>query len=575
MKNSIKNYLVLSRFAVILTLVACKSVEDMTPAKSSEKSMSSFSFSSLSPAVSATITGTTVSAVVPFNVDVTSLAPTITVAAKATVSPASGSTQNFTNAVTYTVKAEDGTTAAYSVTVTKGIAPKSTAKDITKFSFAALSPVVDATIDATAKTIKATLPATTDITKLVPTITISDKATVSPASGVATDFSKEVSYTVTAEDASTVVWKVNVKKEVVVVTISNVDPTPAIENSSDAIYFINGSGDLTCVDLNTQEEKWRFKTVNSGFSKPTIANGILYLRGSSRLIAIDSETGTEKWRATLDKSPYFSPGVPSVDGGIVFIANEGTVYAFDAITGQQLWNKIINSSYNGQLVAKNGVVYVGDVNPAYKTNGKTYALDGKSGELKWVNDFGFVFSAFYNGFLFGTNEYKGGVFAIDANTGIQKWGFNYSSYYGKYPVAVSNGIMFSGDDSKFFAIDVNTGKQIWASTIEKTSTANITVINGTLIVSNGKDKKIHAYNASTGTEKWVDSISDNYGGQGTIAIKDKLYVGSYSGGFYMLNTDTGKKIDGFEKISKSGQTGYNFLIVQNKKVYELNSPVKQ
>lgn len=92
---------------------------------------------------------------------------------------------------------------------------KSSAKDITKFSFAALSPAVDATIDAAAKTIKATVPATTDLTKLVPTITISDKATVSPASGVATDFSKEVSYTVTAEDGSTQVWKVNVTKPAV------------------------------------------------------------------------------------------------------------------------------------------------------------------------------------------------------------------------------------------------------------------------------------------------------------------------------------------------------------------------
>ncbi|MDZ7899759.1 MAG: DUF5018 domain-containing protein [Arcicella sp.] len=100
-------------------------------------------------------------------------------------------------------------------TTTPPVVTKSSAKDITKFSFTALSPVVDATIDATAKTITATVPAATDLTKLVPTITFSDKATVSPASGVATDFSKEVSYTVTAEDASTVVWKVNITKPVV------------------------------------------------------------------------------------------------------------------------------------------------------------------------------------------------------------------------------------------------------------------------------------------------------------------------------------------------------------------------
>ena len=210
MKNQFRNYFILSFFAILFVVVACKKDEVLTPAKSSDKSMSSFAFSSLTPAVSATITGTTVAAMVPFNVDVTSLAPTISVAAKATVSPASGSAQNFTNAVTYTVTAEDGTTAAYSVTVTKGVAPKSSAKDITKFSFTALSPVVDATINATAKTITAVVPVGTDITKLSPTVTLSDKATVSPASGTATDFTKEVNYTVTAEDLSTQVWKVNV-----------------------------------------------------------------------------------------------------------------------------------------------------------------------------------------------------------------------------------------------------------------------------------------------------------------------------------------------------------------------------
>ena len=88
---------------------------------------------------------------------------------------------------------------------------KSSAKDITKFSFSALSPSLEGTIDGTAKTIAATASSGTDATKLVPTITVSDKATISPASRVAQDFSKDVSYTVTAEDGSTQVWKVGVK----------------------------------------------------------------------------------------------------------------------------------------------------------------------------------------------------------------------------------------------------------------------------------------------------------------------------------------------------------------------------
>lgn len=60
----------------------------------------------------------TVQVTMPTGTDVTSLTPTITVSDKAGVSPASGTAQNFTTPVTYTVTAENGTTQNYTVTVT-------------------------------------------------------------------------------------------------------------------------------------------------------------------------------------------------------------------------------------------------------------------------------------------------------------------------------------------------------------------------------------------------------------------------------------------------------------------------
>lgn len=66
-----------------------------------------------------TITNTAIAVTVPKDTDVTSLTPTIVVSEGATVSPASGTAKDFTNAVTYTVTAENGTsTKAYTVTVT-------------------------------------------------------------------------------------------------------------------------------------------------------------------------------------------------------------------------------------------------------------------------------------------------------------------------------------------------------------------------------------------------------------------------------------------------------------------------
>jgi uncharacterized repeat protein (TIGR02543 family) len=58
-----------------------------------------------------------------------------------------------------------------------------------------------------------TVPWGTPLTNLAPIITVSDKAIVNPASGVARNFTAPVAYTVTAEDESTAVWNVTVSWE--------------------------------------------------------------------------------------------------------------------------------------------------------------------------------------------------------------------------------------------------------------------------------------------------------------------------------------------------------------------------
>lgn len=92
---------------------------------------------------------------------------------------------------------------------------KSNAKAITAFTFLAnehdsLSNDVKAVINKTAKTVKAELPKGMSLTKLKPTITVSNKASVSPKSKTEKDFSKPIVYTVTAEDKSTSKYTVTI-----------------------------------------------------------------------------------------------------------------------------------------------------------------------------------------------------------------------------------------------------------------------------------------------------------------------------------------------------------------------------
>jgi uncharacterized repeat protein (TIGR02543 family) len=85
-------------------------------AANNAKAITGFSFAS--PAATGTITeGTkTIAVTAPYGTALTSLTPTITITGTS-ISPASGTAQNFTGPVPYTVQAGDGSTQVYTVTV--------------------------------------------------------------------------------------------------------------------------------------------------------------------------------------------------------------------------------------------------------------------------------------------------------------------------------------------------------------------------------------------------------------------------------------------------------------------------
>jgi hypothetical protein len=95
---------------------------------------------------------------------------------------------------------------------------KSSAKAIASVSFLGLDPKVAGFVSEDSKVVSVVVPAGTDIKALIPTIVVSEKAKVSPASGAAQDFSSPVTYTVTAEDGSEQKYKLSVSKEGMIVT---------------------------------------------------------------------------------------------------------------------------------------------------------------------------------------------------------------------------------------------------------------------------------------------------------------------------------------------------------------------
>lgn len=139
--------------------------------------------------------------------DVSHLTPTIMVSTYATIEPESGVAQDFTNPVYYTVTAMNGTTAQYMVEAVVHDADNE--KSILSFTIDG----VEGDINETAKIVTLTMPEDTDVTQLVPTIEVSEGATISPASGEVQDFTDPVTYTVTAQNGTTADYEVMVYVE--------------------------------------------------------------------------------------------------------------------------------------------------------------------------------------------------------------------------------------------------------------------------------------------------------------------------------------------------------------------------
>ncbi|HET9624336.1 MAG TPA: hypothetical protein VFP84_23350 [Kofleriaceae bacterium] len=201
----------------------------VTIAPSAAKALTAFAFTSVTnPGLPADVVATidqaahTIGATVPFGTDVTALVATFTTTGASVAvggaTQTSGTTANdFTNPVTYTVTAGDGSTQAYVVTVTVAL---NTAKAITAFSFDSannpgLTTTVTATVDEGNKTISATVPFGTDVHALVATFTstgasVAVGATPQVSGQTANDFTAPVEYVVTAGDGSTATYTVTV-----------------------------------------------------------------------------------------------------------------------------------------------------------------------------------------------------------------------------------------------------------------------------------------------------------------------------------------------------------------------------
>lgn len=222
--------------------------------------------------------------------------------------------------------------------------PASTGKAINSFIFTNAATPVTGVVDSVIHTIRATVPVGTDLTKLLPAITLSPNAIVTPGSAVSQDFSKPVSYTVTSMEGLSQSYTVTVSV------------ASTITNGGSLLYMGSGSGNFFAIDGGTGAVKWRVSTGSPITSSAYVAVGMVYSgTDNGNLYAFDALTGAQRWKFSAGNSILSSP---IVSGSLVFAGSEDqNLYALNALTGTQQWKFSTAGGVSSSPVVVNGSIY--------------------------------------------------------------------------------------------------------------------------------------------------------------------------------------------------------------------------
>lgn len=465
--------------------------------------------------------------------------------------------------------------------------PKSSVKKILSFTFYKSDNQVlaqDNVAVISHDSILISLPASTNVSNLIPTISYSGFG-VSPASKTAQNFTNPVLYTVTAEDGSTATYKTIIRflsgaKEITsfifkkannpdlpgdIAGVISGDSISAIISPGIDITALKPSVTFTGVSVTPGNEEAHDFTYPAGYgvvaedgSARTYAvfvngNSDVFISGDDRyLYAINAATGAFRWKYYVG-----STGVPTYDNGIVFVAGYdnsiGTViYAINAIDGSLKWTSsnltVVNSSLTIPVVKYGKIYFGGNGFINYTSNpgdgayfaGFILALDEQTGLQQWVNSY---ITSNTPTSLYNTNvtvednmaciyDELYGFHSFNATDGTSLWNGAFGEL-GRTNPAIANNTIVCGIEGGIAASD-EQGNLLWRIINLRGNFSSPTISNA--IVYSAEDNLYAIY--QNGTVKWQTPLA-NAIFYGPFFYNDNLYISNSKGDLSCYNASDG------------------------------------
>lgn len=321
----------------------------------------------------------------------------------------------------------------------------------------------------------------------------------------------------------------------------------------------------------TGQERWQATIEGAISGSFVISRSVLYAGATfldtgvrqGGVIAFDTRDGHELWRYTIGGETATSPVL--VDRLLIFGSDDDKVYAVDTSVAEDLWTYDAGAPLDPPPIAADGTVYIGDA------TGTFHALNAADGELLWKLKAGererilpLTYTTLTSAYAVGDTVYfanvlEGPVYAVDTDTGNERWRFATTSLMTPVPTAepgerdasiVSSPPTVAGDTvyvgisfgplgipvpdriGYLYALDAATGRERWKVQVE-TQVVGRPIVQGNTIYYAANAGIIHAADTSTGADRWRFE-ADSPVNAPLLLSEDTLYFGTLGGTFYAL-----------------------------------------
>lgn len=275
-------------------------------------------------------------------------------------------------------------------------------------------------------------------------------------------------YALRAENGS-LIWRFE--------TLGFVQSAPLYDPVEDAVYF--GSNDGALYKLNAKDGalRWRFMSNAEVARRPVLQNGLLYaVNANDTLLAIEPDSGKLRW--SQHRSPAAGMEVAGYAGPTLFRGkvytgfSDGNVVAYDALTGAEKWQPVDLAAEAEQTL--------GEVPQQLDVDTTPVPNMLPQGPVVYVA------------------SYAGGVFALDAETGVQVWpntavtGVSELTLWREPAHVRRDGgpaepersvLIASSGTTGLWGLDPETGRELWRRKVPNGGVSAPVPINGVLLVT--------------------------------------------------------------------------------------------